>query len=41
MFVQVANLSNVNKNYFGMIDQVVASKGRVFVGTWFSTFTGA
>ena len=24
----------------GMLDQVIASQGRVFVGTWYSTFTG-
>jgi hypothetical protein len=27
-------------NYFGMIDQLVASRGRKFFGCWFSTFTG-
>ncbi len=24
----------------GMVDTIVASRGRIFVGTWFSTFTG-
>ncbi len=24
----------------GMIDQVVCTRGEVFVGTWFSTFSG-
>lgn len=24
----------------GMIDQVVCTRGEIFVGTWFSTFTG-
>lgn len=33
-------LKEVNSNYFGMIDQLVASRGRVFFGCWFSTFTG-
>jgi GDP-fucose protein O-fucosyltransferase len=33
-------LQGVNTNYFGMIDQLVASRGRVFFGCWFSTFTG-
>lgn len=33
-------LENVNTNYYGMIDQLVASRGRVFVGTFYSTFTG-
>ncbi len=27
-------------NYIGMVEQIVASKGRVFIGTWYSTFTG-
>lgn len=33
-------LAGVNTNYFGMIDQLVAAKGDIFVGCWFSTFTG-
>lgn len=33
-------LTNVNTNYYGMLDQLVASKGRVFFGTWFSTLSG-
>lgn len=33
-------LEGVNSNYYGMIDQLVASRGRVFHGCWFSTFTG-
>jgi hypothetical protein len=33
-------LEGVNTNYYGMIDQLVASRGNVFVGCWFSTFTG-
>jgi hypothetical protein len=31
---------NLNKNYFGMLDQLIASRGRTFVGAYFSTFTG-
>ena len=27
-------------NYYGMIDQLVASRGRIFFGCYFSTFTG-
>jgi hypothetical protein len=27
-------------NYYGMIDQLVASRGTLFYGCWFSTFTG-
>jgi len=30
----------LNTNYYGMLEQLIASKGRVFVGTMFSTFTG-
>ncbi|KAL3937356.1 MAG: hypothetical protein SGBAC_007523 [Bacillariaceae sp.] len=33
-------LDGVNKNFFGMIDQLVSSRGRTFFGCWFSTFTG-
>jgi hypothetical protein len=33
-------LEGVNTNYYGMIDQLVSSRGRVFFGCWFSTFTG-
>jgi len=39
-YFEVCNLHQVNKNYFGMIDQIVAAYGRIFFGTWFSTFTG-
>lgn len=27
-------------NYFGMVDQIIASRGNVFFGTWFSSFSG-
>jgi len=33
-------IEGVNPNYYGMLDQLVAYKGRVFVGTWFSTLSG-
>jgi hypothetical protein len=33
-------LEGVNTNYYGMIDQLVASRGDVFLGCWHSTFTG-
>ena len=33
-------IQDVNKNYFGMLDQRVASRGRTFVGAYFSSFTG-
>ena len=31
---------NLNKNYYGMLDQRIASRGRTFSGAYFSTFTG-
>jgi len=31
---------DMNPNNFGMLDQLIASKGRVFYGTFHSTFTG-
>jgi hypothetical protein len=31
---------DVNSNFYGMIDQLVASRSRTFFGCWFSTFTG-
>ena len=30
----------MNTNYYGMLDQLVASKGRTFFGTYYSTLTG-
>jgi hypothetical protein len=33
-------VEGVDKNYYGMIDQLVTSRGRTFFGCWFSTFTG-
>jgi hypothetical protein len=35
-----AGLGDLDPNYMGMIETVVASRGRAFAGTWFSTFTG-
>jgi hypothetical protein len=35
-----AELENVNTNFYGMIEQLVASRGDVFVGVYFSTFSG-
>jgi GDP-fucose protein O-fucosyltransferase len=31
-------LQGVNKNHYGMIDQLVASRGRIFFGCWHSTY---
>ena len=36
----MARLGDLDKNFLGMIDTIVASHGRAFAGTWFSTFTG-
>ena len=33
-------IKDVNTNYYGMMDQLIASRGRIFFGCWFSTFTG-
>ena len=33
-------LKEVNTNYYGMLDQIIASKGRTFFGTFFSTLSG-
>jgi len=33
-------LKGVNTNFYGMIDQLVASQGDIFVGTYYSTFSG-
>ena len=39
-YFELAGLSSLNPNYLGMIDQLVCTRGNIFVGTWFSTFTG-
>lgn len=33
-------IEGVNKNYYGMLDQLVSSRGRTFAGAYYSTFTG-
>jgi hypothetical protein len=37
---ELAGLGDLDPNYMGMIDTIVASRGRAFAGTWFSTFSG-
>jgi len=37
---EMAKLGDLDPNYMGMIDTIVASRGRVFGGTFRSTFTG-
>lgn len=39
-FMDFADLRDINPNFLGMIDQVICTRGEIFVGTWFSTFTG-
>ncbi|KAL7531413.1 hypothetical protein ACHAWF_003760 [Thalassiosira exigua] len=39
-FSHAAGLDELDPNLMGMIDTIIASQGRLFVGTWFSTFTG-
>jgi hypothetical protein len=33
-------IKGLNTNYMGMLDQRIASRGRTFIGAYFSTFTG-
>jgi len=33
-------IPDLNKNYYGMLDQRIASRGRTFTGAYLSTFTG-
>jgi len=33
-------IKQINTNHYGMLDQLIASRGRTFIGTWHSTFTG-
>lgn len=39
-YFEMAGLKDLDPNYMGMIDTIVASRGRAFAGTWFSTFSG-
>jgi len=39
-YYDVAGLKDVDPNHFGMLDTIVASRGRAFAGTYMSTFTG-
>ena len=36
----VAKLGEIDPYFLSMVDTIVASHGRTFAGTWFSTFTG-
>lgn len=39
-FMVYLQFEGLNTNYYGMLDQLIASKGRTFFGTYHSTFTG-
>lgn len=32
-------LNDINPNYFPLVEQIVASRGRIFIGTFYSTFS--
>ena len=36
----LADIDNIDPTQYGMIETIVASRGSVFAGTWFSTFSG-
>jgi hypothetical protein len=38
-FWDYAKLGDLDSSFLGMVDTIVASKGRAFAGTWFSTFS--
>lgn len=39
-YFEIGDLKSIDPNYFGMIDTIIASRGRAFAGTFFSTFSG-
>lgn len=39
-YLKNRTLAGVNPNLHGMIESIVCSRAKVFVGTYFSTFTG-
>ena len=39
-YFEEAGLADIDPNYFGMLDTIIASQGRAFVGTYYSTFSG-
>jgi hypothetical protein len=38
-FAADIGMKEINPNYLGMIDQIICTRGQIFVGTWFSTFS--
>ncbi len=39
-FHELVGLPKLNQNYMGMVEQIVCARSQVFIGTWFSTFSG-
>ena len=39
-YKELVDLDNIDITLYGLIDTLVASRGVVFAGTWFSTFSG-
>lgn len=39
-FWDIAGLEKLDQSQIGLVEAIVASHGRAFAGTWFSTFTG-
>ena len=39
-FIEKVGINKLNPNYIGMIEQIICSRSSLFIGTWFSTFTG-
>ena len=39
-YKELAGLDSIDPTLYGMIDTAIASRGSVFAGTWFSTFSG-
>eukprot|EP00804_Cyclotella_cryptica_P030282 CCRYP_019226-RC/>CCRYP_019226-RC protein AED:0.25 eAED:0.25 QI:120/1/1/1/0.76/0.66/18/2265/1695 len=38
-YTEKAGLSKLDKHFMGMVESILASRGRLFVGTWHSTFS--
>ena len=38
--MDLPEVKNLNPNFYGMLDQLISTRGRNFYGAFFSTFTG-
>jgi hypothetical protein len=38
-YYEEAGLANLDKHFMGMVESIVSARGRLFVGTWHSTFS--